>query len=132
MAWWRILISPLGEAVGMVRDHFQHKRRLKEAINNNNIRMAESDQTHNQTWELRQLDNVGWKDDVLFYAFIALFVWAGFDPVGSGQFFENLQILPEWFIKTWFWVVASVLGVKKIGDYAPALIAGVKAALKGQ
>jgi hypothetical protein len=28
--------------------------------------------------------------------------------------------------------VASVLGVKKIGDYAPALIAGVKAALKGQ
>jgi hypothetical protein len=132
MAWWSVLISPLGEAVGMVRDHFVSKRRIKEAITENTIRLAQSEQTHNQTWELRQLENVGWKDDVLFYAFIAMFVWAGFDPVGSERFFTNLQVLPEWFIKTWFWVVASVLGVKKIGDYAPALIAGVKAALKGQ
>jgi len=126
------LVSPIGEALGMVRDHFASKRRIKEAITENTIRLAQSEQSHNQIWEMKQLDNVGWKDDVLFYAFIAMFIWAGFDPTGAGVFFTNLQSLPEWFIKTWFWVVASVLGVKKIGDYAPALIAGVKAALKGQ
>jgi hypothetical protein len=116
----------------MVRDHLESRRRIKEAVTANKIRLAEDQQTHNHAWELMQLENVGWKDDVLFYAFIFMFVWAGIDPVGSGQFFTNLQILPEWFIKTWFWVVASVLGVKKIGDYAPALIAGIKAAVKGQ
>lgn len=132
MAWWQLLFSPIGELIGMGRDHLQHKRKLKEAITENNIRLAQSENSHNQIWEIRQLENVGWKDDVLFYAFIAMFVWAGFDPDGAGKFFENLKALPEWFIKTWFWVVASVLGVKKIGDYAPALISSVKAALKGQ
>jgi hypothetical protein len=132
MAWWSLLISPLGEAVGMVRDHFISKRKIKEAITQNKIRMALSTQEHNQTWELMQLENVGWKDDVLFYAFIVMFVWAGFYPEPAKAFFTNLQVLPTWFIKTWFWVVASVLGVKKIGDYAPALIAGVRAAIKGQ
>ena len=132
MAWWNLLISPLGEAVGMVRDHFVSKRKIKEAITTNKIRMALSEQNHNQSWELMQLENVGWKDDVLFYAFITMFVWAGFYPEAAAAFFVNLQVLSEWFIKTWFWVVASVVGVKKIGDYAPALIAGVRAATKGQ
>ena len=132
MAWYKWLISPFGEVLGMVRDHFASKRKIKEAVTENKIRLATDQQSHNHAWELMQLENVGWKDDVLFYAFILMFVWAGVDPVGSGKFFENLKILPEWFIKTCFWVVASVLGVKKIGDYAPALIAGIKAAVKGQ
>jgi len=126
------IIGLIKEVVGGVRDHFEGKRKIKRATVNNKIRMAESEQSHNQGWEMLQLENVGWKDDVLFYAFIAMFIWAGFCPEAAGEFFENIKTLPEWFIKTWFWVVASVLGVKKIGDYAPALISGVRAALKGQ
>jgi len=88
--------------------------------------MAQSEQDHNQDWEMKQLDNAGWKDDILFYAFIALFVWAGIDPDGAALFFENLNVLPDWFIKTWFWLMASILGVKKIGDYVPALMGAIK------
>jgi len=115
----------IGAVVGVVKnvfglfgDHLEGKRRIKAAITENRVRMAESEQTHNQTWEMKQLDNAGWKDDILFYAFIALFVWAGIDPDGAALFFENLNVLPDWFIKTWFWLMASILGVKKIGDYA--------------
>ena len=34
--------------------------------------------------------------------------------------------MSDWFIKIWFAVVASVLGIKKIGDYLPGMISGVK------
>lgn len=124
-------ITSLGTMIiGGIKDHFAGKRKVKQAIIENKIRLAQSEQSHNQKWETMQLDNTGWKDDVLFYAFIAMFVWAGFDPEGSKQFFNNLNVLPVWFIKTWFWIVASVLGVKKIGDYLPGVISGVKAAMK--
>lgn len=116
--------------VGGVKDHFEGKRKVKRAIVENKVRLAQSEQSHNQKWEMMQIDNTGWKDDVLFYAFIVMFVWAGFDPEGSKAFFNNLNVLPEWFIKTWFWIVASILGVKKIGDYLPNAISGVKEAFK--
>ena len=116
--------------VGGITDSFKGKRDLKKAIIDNKIRLAKSEQEHNQDWELKQLDNAGYKDDILFYAFILVFVWAGFDPEGSKKFFDNISVLPSWFIKTWFWLIASVLGVKKIGDYLPSLFSGVRNTLK--
>lgn len=117
-------------AIDGITGHFKSKQKIKEAITENKIRLAQSEQEHNQDWEMKSLANNGWKDDILFYAFIAMFVWAGIDPDGAKIFFENLNVLPPWFIKIWFWVVASVLGVKKIGDYAPMMIDGIKSALK--
>ena len=116
--------------LGGVIGHFRKKQELKAAIVDNRIRMARDEQSHNQDWEMKQLDNAGWKDDVLFYAFIAMFIWAGFDPDGAKVFFENLNVLPGWFVKIWFWVVAAVLGVKKVGDYVPALLGGLKDVVK--
>jgi len=124
-------IVKIGEmVVGGITGHFRNKQKLKQAIVDNKIRLAESAQSHNQDWELRQLANVGWKDDVLFYAFIGMFIWAGFDPAGAKIFFTNLNVLPPWFVKIWMWIVASVVGVKKIGDYVPGIVKGIKDAVK--
>jgi len=120
------IIGLVGTIIGGIKDHFEGKRKLKQAVTENKIRLAQSQQSHNHEWEMKQLENVGWKDDVLFYGFIAMFVWAGFDPDGARQFFDNLNALPEWFIKTWFWLVASVVGVKKVGDYLPNVVGGIK------
>lgn len=124
------LIELVKMIVGGVTDSFKGKQAIKKAIIENKIKLAQNAQTHNQKWELDQLSNAGWKDDVLFYAFIAIFIWSGFDPDGAKVFFENLNVLPEWFVKTWFWIVASVLGVKKIGDYLPGAISGIRNTLK--
>jgi hypothetical protein len=125
------LISALGGTVVQgVIDWFKGQQEITKAAQNNKIKLLQSDQTHNQMWEMKQLENSGWKDDVLFYAFIALFVWSGFDPEGSAAFFMNVDLMPEWFKTTWMWLVASVVGVKKLGDYAPMLIQGVKDALR--
>jgi hypothetical protein len=120
----------ISEGFGLIGDHFKSKRELKKAVTENKIRLAQSAQSHNQEWEMKQLDNAGWKDDILFYAFIGLFVWAGFDPDGAARFFANLNVLPDWFIKTWFWLIASILGVKKIGDYVPSLMGAIKDIVK--
>ena len=120
------IVSLIRTVVGGIKDHFEGKRKVKQAINENKIRLAQNQQDHNHDWEMKQLENAGWKDDVLFYAFIAMFVWAGFDPEGSKEFFENLDSLPDWFVKIWFWIVASVLGVKKVGDYLPNMIGGIR------
>ena len=124
------LLGLVTTIVGGIKDHFEGKRKVKQAITDNKIRLARSAQDHNQDWEMKQLENAGYKDDILFYAFIAMFVWSGIDPEGAGKFFENLKILPDWFIKIWFAVVASVLGIKKIGDYLPGMISGIKDILK--
>lgn len=121
------LLGTLGSTIiGGIIDHFKGKQAVKAAVVQNKIRLAQSEQSHNQDWEMKQLDNAGWKDDVLFYAFIVLFVWTGFDPTASHAFFVNLAVLPGWVLKTWFWLLAGVLGVKKIGDYGPALVSSLK------
>jgi hypothetical protein len=120
------LITMLGKGV---IDHFRHKQEIKEAVVKNKIRLAGSQQDHNHDWEMKQLENAGWKDDVLFYAIIGMFIWAGFEPEAAGVFFENLEILPEWFVQIFMWLVASIVGVKKVGEYLPGLIKSVKEAV---
>lgn len=124
------MISLVGELLGGVVSLFKKKQDLKKAVMDNKIRLAMSEQEYNREWEMKQLDNAGWKDDILFYAIIAMFIWSGFDPDGARVVFENWAVLPEWFIQMTMWLVASVIGVKKIGDYIPGLIGAVKEAVK--
>lgn len=121
----------LSDIVKGVTKIISKKVELKGAIIDNKMRLARSDQEYNHEWEMKQLDNAGYKDDVLFYAIIGMFVWSGFDPEASAQVFQNWNALPEWFLQVTMWLVASVIGVKKVGDYLPGLIAAVKGAVKG-
>ncbi len=79
---------------------------------------------------MKQLENSGWKDDVLFYAIIGLYVYSAIDPTGAARVFDTWNELPPWFLNITGWMVAAVLGVKKLGDYLPQMISGLKDALK--
>ncbi|MGE4469347.1 MAG: hypothetical protein AB7D47_04355 [Desulfovibrio sp.] len=120
----------LSLVVDGVREHFQGKREIRRAVVENKVRLAQSSQEFNQDWEMKQLENTGWKDDVLFYAWLAFFVWSGFDPEGAADVLRAWEALPEWFLQVTFWIVAAVLGVKKIGDYLPGAVRGVRDALR--
>lgn len=124
------MLTLISTLIAGVTQFFKGKQKIKQAVIDNKVRLAASAQEYNAAWELRALENAGFKDDILFYAFIAMFVWAGFCPDAAKEFFLNLQVLPDWFIKTWMYVVASVIGVKKLGDYAPAMIKGIKDAFR--
>jgi len=44
--------------------------------------------------------------------------------------FQNWkEAIPEWYQQITMWLVASIIGVKKIEDYGLALVAGIKAAI---
>ena len=103
-----------------VTGHVKQKQDLKKAVMENRMRLARSDREFNHEWEMKQLENAGWKDDVLFFGWIGFFVWSGIDPERAGEVIAAWEILPEWFLQITFWIVAAVLGVKKIGDYLPA------------
>lgn len=118
----------LSSIIGSITNHFENKQKLQDAIVENKLRLAASEQTHNEDWEMKQLENAGWKDDILFYAWIALFVWSAFDPSGSAEVFRNWSYLPDWFVQLSAVIIGSVLGIRKMGDYCPALIRGVKTA----
>ncbi|SKA85535.1 hypothetical protein SAMN02745704_01881 [Paucidesulfovibrio gracilis DSM 16080] len=119
----------LSLVVDGVREHLRGRREIRRAVVKNKVRLAQSSQEFNQAWEMKQLENAGWKDDVLFYAWLAFFIWSGFDPQGADQVLQAWSNLPEWFLQVTFWIVAAVLGVKKIGDYLPATVRGVRRAL---
>lgn len=49
-----------------VTGHMKRKQKLKQTLMENRMRLARSDREFNHEWEMKQLENVGWKDDVLF------------------------------------------------------------------
>ncbi|MEF2146201.1 MAG: hypothetical protein V3573_12215 [Desulfovibrionaceae bacterium] len=112
-----------------VRDHLKGSQEIRRAVVDNRIRLARSSLEFNQEWEMKQLENAGWKDDVLFYAWLAFFIWSGFFPDRAECVIRSWENLPDWFLQITFWIVAAVLGVKKIGDYLPGAVRGVRLAL---
>lgn len=81
---------------------------------------------------MKQLENAGWKDDVLFFAWIGFFIWSGLAPEQAGEVIVAWENLPDWFLQVTFWIVAAVLGVKKIGDYLPSAVRSLKDAVGGR
>ena len=124
------IVGLIKTVIGGVSDHFDGKRKVKQAIVDNKIRLARSAQEHNQDWEMKQLENAGYKDDVLFYAIICVYIYSAIDPDGADKMFANWETIPKWFRTITMWIVASVIGVKKLGDYLPPLIVGAKDALR--
>ena len=125
------VIGLLSTVVDGITGHVKQKQELKKAVMKNRMRLAQSDQEFNHEWEMKQLENVGWKDDVLFFAWIGFFIWSGIDPDRAGEVIKAWENLPDWFLQVTFWIVAAVLGVKKIGDYLPGALRGLKDAMGG-
>ena len=126
------VIGLLTTVVQGTSDHLQRKQELKKAVMENKMRLASSDQEYNHDWEMRQLENAGLKDDVLFFAWIGFFIWSGFCPEEAARVITAWENLPPWFLEITFWIVAAVLGVKKIGDYLPGAVKGLRDALGGK
>lgn len=121
----------LTTVVSGVTDNYKRKQELKKAVMENRMRLAASERECNHEWEMKQLEQAGWKDDVLFYAWLGFFVWSGICPDRARVVIDAWETLPPWFLEITFWIVAAVLGVKKIGDYLPGTIRGVRDAFRG-
>ena len=120
----------IGTVITGITSTLKGKQKIKAAVIERRAELAASAQEQNAAWELRALENAGWKDELLFLSIIGVYVYSAIDPEGAQQMFANWEKIPEWFRTVTLWTVASIVGVKKLADYAPPLVKGVKEALK--
>lgn len=124
------MIATLATTIlGGLTGWMKNKQEVAKAVASNKARMALSEQSHNNVWELKALMNSGWKDEVLFLFILAIWIASAFFPDHMEGVFKNWELIPEGFKKVTYWVVGSVLGIKKASDYAPGLISGVTTAV---
>lgn len=120
------------DAVGMVGDHFKHKRELKSAQVNATVRIREAQTQHIITsaergqlaeidWNHQALKNAGesWKDEYILILFSPPLIMAfipGLAPyVGLG--FAQLDLMPEWYKMSIGVMVAGSYGHQKLIKY---------------
>lgn len=115
--------------IGGVKTHFENRQKIKQAEVENRIRLVQSKQSHNQSWEIKSLSEAGWKDDALFFCWLGFFIYSGVDPAATKIIFDGWATAPAWFIEVSGWLIGSVIGVRALGSKLPSLISGIKGAL---
>ena len=116
----------IGTIVTGITSTLKGKQKIKQASMDNRARLAADRESNNAIWEIRALENVGAKDEILFYAIVAVYVYSAFDPDGAAAMFKNWEAIPLWFQKITMAMVASIVGLKKLSDYGPPLVKGIK------
>lgn len=94
----------------------ENKRQVEKAVAENRIRLAQSEQTHNQEWEMRALEGRDtWLRRLSFLMWSLPLAWAYFDPVAARQYFsESLAGLPEWYVAGYLGITGAVWGLAEL------------------
>jgi uncharacterized membrane protein len=119
------------DALGMVNDHFEHKRKIKRAQVDNVIAveqakvkhvitMAEKSQSAEIDWDIQAMKNSesSWKDEfwtvVLALPLILMFVPAMAPIMVAG--FEALDAAPDYYKAAVGVAIAAAFGVRKLAE----------------
>ena len=130
---WGAVLS-LGETiVKAAKGAFENRTKIKAAEAENRARLLQSQQTHNENWEMASLAASGkglkWASFSMFSFPLA---WAVFDPAGVATYFtESIDAIPSWWSRAWVAITGSIWGLSVLKDAAPQLVGGIKKALKG-
>lgn len=100
------------------------ERRVHAAVVENRIRLAESAQTHNQSWEMAALEG---RDNILrrvsFVLWVWPLVWGYFDAPGLQAYFSTLTtVMPEWYVYGFLGVNAAIWGLSTLKDVRGAWV----------
>lgn len=97
------------------RQSRENQRQVKKAVTENRIRLAQSEQSHNQAWEMAALEGGDkWLRRVSFFLLSFPLVWAGFDPESARAYFsEALGVLPDWYTGAYIGVLGAIWGLSE-------------------
>lgn len=113
------LLGLLGGLIGTVAEDWKAKRQnareVERAVAENRIALAKSEVTHNQEWEMRQLEGADkWVRRLSFAMWSFPMGWAAFDAPGAQAFFRDaLGALPEWYVWGYLSVTGAVWGISE-------------------
>jgi len=94
----------------------QNQRDIEKAVADNKIRLAQSEQTHNEAWEMAALaGNDNALRRVSFLIWSAPMVWAAFDANSAAGFFKiALGALPDWYVGGYLAISGAVWGIAEL------------------
>lgn len=94
----------------------ENARQVEAAVAQNKIRLALSEQEHNQAWEMAALEGRdNWLRRVSFAMWSFPMVWAYFSPEAARQYFgESLAGLPEWYVGGYLAITGAVWGLSEL------------------
>jgi len=97
-------------------DERKDKRAVKKAVSESKIKLAQSDQSHNQNWELEALQGRDtWLRRFSFALFTFPLIWAGFDPQSAQVYFtQALAALPDWYIGVYMGIMSAIWGISEL------------------
>lgn len=124
------IIPILTPALGILSDWLEGKRKLKQAQVEGNlrvtearaagaVRLAETGQQLDASWEKMSIENSSWKDEwfviLLSIPMILCFIPGGAEIVSAG--FNSLrESTPDWYQYAFLVAVASSFGFKKLTE----------------
>lgn len=94
----------------------ENQAKIENAVTENKIKLAQSEQSHNQAWEMAALEG---RDNFMrrmsFVMWSAPFFWALFDPAAVREFFSvTLAALPEWYIGGYMGITGAIWGLLEL------------------
>lgn len=131
MGWVALLFEPIKIWLENRGKKAEAKAKLEIAVTNNRARLARDKETNNHDWEMASLAD---KDKGLRYVSYSIFALPILITVvhpGQGQeIFTNLELVPDWWVKTFVSINGGVWGIIELKRAAPALISAIKGAIK--
>lgn len=94
----------------------EDQREVERAVVENKIRLAQSEQSHNEAWEMAALEG---RDNLLrrlsFAAWSIPLVWAAFDAASAEHYFKvALGALPEWYVAGYLAITGAIWGIAEL------------------
>lgn len=125
--WVKELVSPITGIATTALQHRQEKKmaehNLRVSIINNKARLAQDEQTHNSTKEMRQLEVASpWVRWVIVGHVLALLDVGIFYPEKAAEVYENLNKMPEWVVGLFLTIFGFYFAVTKITENASGMI----------
>lgn len=130
------MISPVTETVKQVNENRTKLKQadldIKLAEKENRARLLRDTENNNHDWEMSSLaDKDRWLRRASFVLFSGPFLWALFDPAGVKNYFDvALASMPTWYIQLYAAIIGGVWGFSALKNSLPAILGGIKKALK--
>lgn len=126
-----LLVAPIKVWLETLKEKAQAKATLDLAVLSNKARLATDKLSNNHDWEMASLQD---KDKGLRYISYSIFalpiLMTVVSPEQGALIFKNLELVPDWWVKTFISINGGVWGIIELKRAAPALISAIKTVLK--
>lgn len=127
MGFLSLLIDPIKSFFTNRKELAMAKHTRDLAILQSQAKLAEDKQSFDHAWEMASLQD---KDKGLrylsFFMFTSPIIITVLAPVYGFELFERLELVPEWILQIWFYMIAGIWGLASLKDTVPQIIQGMR------